>query len=69
MAGLAETCSHIGALLYWTEYQAQKHMAISSTSKPNEWLGPTTIKQVPFLRLEDIDFSSAEFSIKLLGRA
>ena len=66
MAGLGETCSHIGALLYWTEYQVQRHTAVSSTSKPNEWLQPRTIKQVPFLRLEDIDFTSAECSMKKL---
>lgn len=65
MAGLAETCSHIGALLYWTEYQVQRQTAVTSTSKPNEWLQPKTIKQVPFLRLEDIDFTSAESSMKL----
>lgn len=65
MAGLAETCSHIGALLYWTEYQVQRYTAVTSTSKPNEWLQPKTIKQVPFLRLEDIDFTSAECSMKL----
>ena len=66
MAELGETCSHIGALLYWTEYQVQRHTAVSSTSKPNEWLQPRTIKQVPFLRLEDIDFTSAECSMKKL---
>ena len=42
MAGLAETCLHIGALLYWTEYQVQRQAEISSTSKLNEWLGPTS---------------------------
>ena len=55
MAGLGETCSHIGTLLYWTGYQVQRYTTVSSTSKPNEWLQLRTIKQVPFLRLEDID--------------
>ena len=36
MAGLGETCSHVGALLYWIEYQVQRYTAITSTSKPNE---------------------------------
>ena len=63
MAGLGETCSCVGALLYWIEYQVQRHTAITSTSKPNEWLQPKTIKQIPFLRLEDIDFTSAESSM------
>ena len=59
MAGLGETCSRLGALLYWIEYQVQRHTAITSTSKPNEWLQPKSLKQIPFLRLEDIDFTSA----------
>ena len=65
MAGLGKTCSHVGALLYWIEYQVQRHTAITSTSKPNEWLQPKITKQIPFLRLEDIDFTSAESSMKL----
>ena len=35
------------------------------TLKQNEWLEPTTIKQVPFLKLENINFTSAECSLKL----
>ena len=38
MVGLGETYSHIKALLYWIEYRVQKYTAITSTSKPNEWL-------------------------------
>ena len=54
-----------GCLFYHpSEYQVQRHTAVSSTSKPNEWLQPRTIKQVPFLRFEDIDFTSAECSMK-----
>ena len=61
MAGLGETCSRLGALLYWIEYQVQRHTAITSTSKPNEWpwLQPEILKQIPFLRLEDMDFTLA----------
>ena len=59
MAGLGETCSRLGALLYWIEYQVQRHTAITATSKSNEWLQPETLQQIPFLRLEDVDFTSA----------
>ena len=52
-------------MLYWIEYQVQRHRAVTSTSKPNEWLQPRAIKQVPFLRLEDMNFTSAECNMKL----
>ena len=38
MAGLGETCSHVGALLYWIEYQVRSYADISSTSKLNLWI-------------------------------
>ena len=64
MAGLGETCSHIGALLYYIEYQVRRYAETSSTSKSNTWLEPSTVKQAPYLRLEDISFTSAEQTMK-----
>ena len=64
MAGLGETCSHVGALLYWIEYQVHKYSDTSSTSKTNLWIEPRTVKQVPYLRLEEINFTSAEQTLK-----
>ena len=65
MAGLGETCSHIGALLYWIGYQVQRYVALTSTLRPNEWLQPQTTKQVPTLRLDVINFTSVEESIRM----
>ena len=64
MAGLGETCSHVGALLYWIEYQVRRYADISPISKPNLWIEPHTTKHVPYLRLEDINFTSAEQTMK-----
>ena len=64
MAGLGETCSHVGALLYWLEYHIRKREEQSCTSGPNQWLEPKTIKQVPYLELGSIDFTSASKSMK-----
>ena len=60
MAELGETCSHVGALLYYVEYQVRRHAETSSTSKPNVWLEPCAVNQAPYMHLEDINFTSAE---------
>ena len=65
MAGLGETCSHIGALLYWIEYAIQKRDEGSCTSRANKWTEPRTTKQVPYLQLDAIDFTSSEKRMKL----
>ena len=65
MAGLGETCSHIGALLYWIEYAVRKRDEESCTSKANKWMEPLTTKKVPFLQLDTIDFTSSEKRMKL----
>ena len=64
MAGMGETCSHIGALLYWLEYRVRTRED-SCTSQPNQWLEPKCVKQVPYLELEKIDFTTAEKSMNL----
>ena len=64
MAGLGETCSHVSALLYWIEYKVRRRDEVSSTSKENKWLEPAAITNVPYLQLEDIDFTTAEKKMK-----
>ena len=63
-AGLSETCSHVGALLYWMEYKVRTQEEQSSTSGPNPWLEPKPVRQVPYLELGNIDFTSAEKTMK-----
>ena len=58
MAGLAETCSHIGAILHWIETAVRIQHSTSCTSKDNQWIMPKSIKEVPYLQLKDIDFSA-----------
>ena len=64
MAGLGETCSHVGALLHWIEYQVRRYADISAISKPNLWIEPHAVKNPPYLRLENINFTSAEQTMK-----
>ena len=46
-----------------TKY-VRRYTDISSTSKPNLWIEPHAIKNAPYLRLEDINFTSAEQTMK-----
>ena len=64
MAGLGETCCHVGALLYWMKYKVRTQEEQSSTSGPNSWLEPKTVRQVLYLELHNIDFTSAEKTMK-----
>ena len=54
MAGLAETCSHVGAILHWVEAAVCVNMSTTCTSKENSWLMPTSRDSIPFLELNQI---------------
>ena len=58
MAGLAETCSHVGAILHWVETAVRVRNDTPCTSKENKWLMPKPMQEIPYLRLCDIDFSA-----------
>ena len=58
MAGLAETCSHVGAILHWVETAVRVCDSTTCTSKDNTWLMPTPTQSIPCLQLSEIDFSA-----------
>ena len=58
MARLAETCSHVGAVLHWVETAVRVRNDTPSTSKENRWLMPTPVKDIPYLELCNIDFTT-----------
>ena len=58
MAGLAETCSHVGAILHWVETAVRVHDDTPCTSKENKWLMPTPTQSIPYRQLSEIDFSA-----------
>ena len=64
MAGQGETCSHVGALLYWMEARVRIRENTPCTSRENKWLMPSAVKDIPYLMLKDIDFTSAEKKMK-----
>ena len=64
MAGLGETCSYVGALLYWLEYTVCKREEISCTSGVNQWLEPRCTKKIPYLELVNIDAKQKHLGCK-----
>ena len=58
MAGLAETCSHIGALLHWVETAVRMRDDTTCTSVENKWIAPAPVINIPYLMLNEIDFST-----------
>lgn len=63
MAGLAETCSHVGAILHWVETAVRMHNTTTCTSKENTWLMPRPKQSIPYLQLSEIDFSAPKLKV------
>ena len=49
MAGQGETCSHVGALLYWMEARVRIRESTPCTSRENKWLMPSAVKDIPYI--------------------
>ena len=56
MAGLAETCSHVGAILHWVEAAVRIEKNVACTSQENKWIMPTPKENIPYLELREIEF-------------
>ena len=54
MAGLAETCLYVGALLFGIVAAARSFSDTSSTSGANEWIVPNPVRETLYLILGDI---------------
>lgn len=59
-AGLAETCTHVGAILHWVEAAVRVNISTTCTSKENSWLMPTPRESIPFLELNQINFTTRQ---------
>lgn len=63
MAGLAETCSHVAAILFWLETAIRVHKETTCTSKPNSWLPPslpTARQKIPFITMEELEKTAVQ---------
>ena len=66
MAGLAETCSHVAAILYWLETAVRIRDETTCTSKPNSWLPPSmpaNCHQVPYCTMEELEQISSHKNV------
>eukprot|EP00058_Branchiostoma_floridae_P011877 XP_002597365.1 hypothetical protein BRAFLDRAFT_66500 [Branchiostoma floridae] len=59
-AGLAESCSHVASVLFYIECWTRLHGKLACTQVKCTWILPTYVKEVPYARVEDIDFTSAK---------
>ena len=66
MAGLCEACSHVGAILFACETAARIHNSRTCTQDQNKWLVPSHVKKIPYLPINDVDFSSAKCKYRKL---
>ncbi|KAG8180999.1 hypothetical protein JTE90_024747 [Oedothorax gibbosus] len=57
MAGLGESCTHVVALLFFTQVAGHRRESKSCTSVPAYWGAPSR-KSVEYLKIKDIDFST-----------
>ncbi|KAL3842877.1 hypothetical protein ACJMK2_020852 [Sinanodonta woodiana] len=60
IANLGETCSHIGALLFYIETAVRLENANTVTQEKFFWLLPSSIDKVGYAIVSNIDFTSAE---------
>ncbi|XP_027140364.1 uncharacterized protein LOC113746909 isoform X3 [Larimichthys crocea] len=60
MAGLSESCSHVGAVLFAVEDMVKREDELACTSKPCEWLMPSHVKKIPPAPVACIDFRSSQ---------
>ena len=61
MAGQGECCLHnIASVLFYTEAWNRVNEKLSCTEVKCSWLMPTTVREVPYVPVSDIDFRSAK---------
>ncbi|KAI8491003.1 hypothetical protein Bbelb_314220 [Branchiostoma belcheri] len=59
-AGLAESCSHVASVLFYLECWTRINGKLACTQVKCSWILPTYVKEVPYARVRDIDFTSAK---------
>ena len=59
MAGLGECCSHVASIIFYLEISTRVNEKLTCTQVKCSWILPATVKNVDYLRMKDIDFTSA----------
>lgn len=66
MAGLCEACSHVGAILFAIETAVRMRESVTCTQEKNKWMMPQHVKEVPYIRVSEMDFASSKTKHKQL---
>ena len=69
MAGLGEACSHVAAILFYLETAARINGVSNCTQQQCQWIFPKFQKDMPYLQVKDIDFSSPKSKKRALDNA
>ena len=65
MAGLGESCSHVGSLLWAVEAGVRLRDSMTVTQKKAYWVIPTSIKEVPYSTIKDIKLRKSSLNDSL----
>ena len=60
MAGLGESCSHIGAILFFVDATVRIRDSKTVTEEKAYWMLPASLKSVPYAEMVDINFTSLD---------
>ena len=60
MAGLGEACTHVAAIPFYVEAVVRCSEAPTCTQESCKWITPSFQKDIPYLPVKDIDFTSAK---------
>ena len=68
MAGLGESCSHIGSLLWAIEAGVRIRDSMTVTQKKAYWVMPPGVKDVPCSKIKDMKFQGKKMALKEMKR-
>ena len=66
MAGLCEGHSHVGAVLFAVEAGVRIRDATTCTQEKNKWLLQSHVREIPYLPVSEMDFTSAKKKHELM---
>ena len=69
MAGLAEVCTHVAALLFWVEMSVKIHFSKTATDQKSYWVTPSNNASLQPQELINIDFRSPQLKRKCIETA
>ena len=69
VAGLGEACTHVGAVLFYLETSTKVNNGVSCTQQKCQWVIPSFQREIPYLPVKELDFTSAKGKQKKIDSA